>query len=152
MKNKKLYAFLLLLAINLSTIYAQEEIICRGKIVDANTNLPLQDVRIYEGETLITQSNSNGEFQLSLESSSKFLLKKSGYGWYVLRVKNDDIQQIEMVPSKPPGQPNNNDFYFDGQLVPASEVNDASNINPDEIRDFNVRVTGGKQSMYLYTK
>ena len=136
MKNKKLYTFVLLLTIGLSIGYAQQDFIYRGKIVDANTNLPLQDVSIYRisaSDTLKTQCNSNGEFQLSLKVGSKLLLKKSGYAWQIVRITNNDLQQIKLAPSKPDmeisfsdaGGSVETDVYFGGLLVPKEEWVDA---------------------------
>ena len=152
MTPKKLYTLILLLIINLSTIYAQQNFTCRGRIIDANTNLPLQDVKIYLAKTneFKTQSNSNGEFQLSLEAGSGLLFKKSGYGWFFLRITNNDAQQIKLVPSDPEKSDpiffdmdgnkreyDGVDFYINGQLVPEVEKIDAygifKNFNPNEM-------------------
>jgi hypothetical protein len=148
--TKKLYTLILLLIINLSTGYAQQDFTCRGRIIDANTNLPLQDVRIYLNNEFKTQSNSNGEFQLSLKTGSGLLFKKSGYGWRFLKITNNDTQQIRLVPSDPEKSEmvfldragnkreyDGVDFYFNGQLVPEAEWSDANgilnNFNPNEM-------------------
>jgi len=152
--TKNLYTLILLLIINISTGYAQQDLTCRGRIIDANTNLPLQDVKIYlaKANELKTQSNSNGEFQLSLEVGSGLLFKKGGYGWYFLRINNSDTQQIKLVPTDPAKSEiiffdldgnkkefDRVDLYFNGQLVPEAEKSDANgifnNFNPKEM-DF----------------
>ena len=141
MKNRILNTFVFLLIINL-TGYAQD-ITCRGIIIDANTNLPLQDVRIYSDNTL-TLSRENGEFQMPpLKAGSKLILKKSGYAWYVLRVTNNDMQQVKLVPSDPqnldlsiggrPSDESNLEVYFDGRLVPKAEWADALSADRNEV-------------------
>ena len=139
MKNKLLSIFVLLLAIIVSTGYAQQEIVCKGKIVDSGTHSPLKDVRIFRvfnGDTVLFHSNAAGEFQIPLQTGSRLLLKKSGYAWQIVRINNNDFQQIQMVTSKPSPKPSitnpvtgvidyDIDVYIDGQLVPEHEVNDA---------------------------
>ena len=156
MKNKILNTLVLLLLINLSTIYAQQNLTCSGRIIDANTNLPLQGVRIYlaKANEFKTQSNSNGEFQLSLEAGSGLLFKKSGYGWFFLRITNNDTQQIKLVPSEGEGitfhdmdgnkrEYDGVDLYFNGQLVPEAERIDANGI----LKNFN----SNEMSFGIYT-
>ena len=143
MKNKLLSIFVLLLVILVSTGYAQQEIVCKGKIVDSGTYSPLKDVRIFRvfnGDTVLFQSNAAGEFQIPLQTGSRLLLKKSGYAWQIVRVNNNDIQQIKMVLSKQWPKPtaitngivdDDIDLYIDGQLVPEYEVNDAMGLTKE---------------------
>ena len=167
--NKKIFALMLFLIINIG--YAQQDFIFRGIITDANSNLPLPDVRIYRinaGDTLKSQCNSNGEFQLSLNVGSRLLLKKSGYAWQIVRITNNDLQQIKLIPSK---QENSEiilydlddkrkegevDFYFNGQLVQKTEWADALSIDPNEIRGVGVRDAklskDGRHKFYIETK
>ena len=150
MKNKILLTFVFLLGINLTAGYAQD-IVCRGIIIDAETNLPLQDVRFCPSNNLnniIALSSENGEFQLPpLKAGSKLILKKSSYAWYVLRVKNNDLQQVKLVPSNPEYSPyringktvteNDLEIYFDEQLVPKAEWGDAMSVDSNEIEKPN---------------
>ena len=159
MKNKILLTFVFLLGINLTAGYAQD-IICRGIIIDAETNLPLQDVRICLGDTL-TAIIKNGEFQLPpLKADSKLIVKKSGYAWYVLRVKNNDLQQVKLVPSNPEYSPysingktvteNDLEIYFDEQLVPKAEWGDAMSVDSNELEKPNFVVNLKGLSTFRY--
>ena len=135
--KKILNTFIFLLVINLTAGYAQD-ITCKGIIVDAKTNLPLQGVRICSSDNInniLALSNENGEFQLPpLKVDSKLILKFNiGYVWYVLRVANNDPQQIKLVPSSKEFKINEKQateqdlkMYFNGQLVPKEEWGDAA--------------------------
>ena len=163
MRSKILNTFIFLLVINLTAGYAQD-ITCKGIITDAKTNLPLQDVRICSGAT--EWLCLNGEFQLSpLKADYKLILKKSGYAWHVLRLKNNDLQQGKLVPSNPENSEikfvnsdnkrieDEVDFYFDGQLVPKTEWADALSMDPKEIGNLEITLNrDGKPKLYIYTK
>ena len=166
MKNKILNTFVFLLVINLTAGYAQD-ITCKGIITDANTNLPLQDVRIYPSNalnTLIAQSGENGEFQLPpLKAGSKLIVKKSGYAWYVLRVNSNDLQQVKLVPIKPSGSNHTINgeiaelkLYFDGQLVPEEDMDEAMSVDSSEAGMVNFRanrvISGNFITLYYQTK
>ena len=140
MKNKKIYVFLLLLLMNLSAGYAQHTVF-KGIILDAATNLPLQDVEIYEDGVRKTVSRETGEFGILFKADTKLVLKKSGYGWRVLEVKNDDLQQVKEVKLRL-SDPNfarffingievEYELYFDGQLVPKEQMVDAFNVSAE---------------------
>ena len=152
MKNRLLYFFVLLLITGVSTGIAQQQLVCRGKIVDSDSNSPMKDVMIYKvfnGDTVMFQSNAAGEFQIPLQTGSRLLLKKSGYAWQIVRVNNNDFQQIKMVRSKPLPRPtltnpetgeidDDIDLYIDGQLVPKSDVNDAMSGLANELSGLRV--------------
>ena len=166
MKNNNLYFFIILLITHISVGYAQQNIVCKGKITDVNTNLPLQEVKIFKvfnGDTVMYQSNATGDFQISLQSGSKLLLRKPGYAWKTVRVSNDEILQIKLTPSKPQNPTIHNtkedkiyeaDVYINGQLVPKSEVNDALSLDPKEITNLSTRTNKvtGRGEMHIETK
>ena len=166
----KSLCFFLLLLINVSTGYTQQNVVCKGQITDSTTNSPLNDVsiyRVFNGDTVLYKSNAEGSFQISLQTGSRLLLKKSGYAWKIARVNNSDILQIKMVKSKPTNKPsiyiinndtidNEVDVYFDGQIVPLSEINDAYSISPDEIGGFTIitkeKSNDGKGKIYIISR
>lgn len=156
---KKIFnTFIVLLIINLSG-YAQD-ITYMGKIVDARTDLPLVGVRIYSADMLETQSNSDGEFQVSAKANTSLVFKKRGYAWCILKVTNDAPQQIKFRRSDPAlsqtshsykGEKVDEDiieYYCDGQLIPKTEVADALSMikyyPPKEIiNDINFQIRKG---------
>ena len=165
MKNKTLSTFVFLLIINLSAGYAQN-IMCRGTIVDADTNLPLREVSIYKERdinTVLLKSNNAGEFQISIQTGSRLLLKKSGYVWQIVRADNNNPQHIELVPSNPENseiilrdadekrREGETNLYFNGQLVPETERTDALGIDKKEIKNIDVRIENGKQAFIIDT-
>lgn len=146
--------------------FAQQNFLCKGKIVDFNTKLPLQDVRIYctynNRDTIETLCNMKGEFQISLQTGSKLLFKKRGYAWHVVKIANKEIQQISLKPSRPipkiqfQGEEDldNTDIYVDGQLVPREEWDDAFSMDREEktLGTASSRVTKDKRNkIYIIT-
>ena len=168
MKKIPLFIVLLLLIVNTSVGYAQKDIVCKGTITDSITRLPLEDVRIYKifnSDTVMFQTNPAGEFQISLQAGSKLFLKKTGYAWRIVSVSDNKIQQIKMKPSTPSSGPlitrtdtgksfNNEDvdLYFNGQLVPFSEMNDALDIHGEEIISVSLKTGEKRGEMYIETR
>ena len=165
MKNKTLKILILLLITNLSTGYAQKNIVCKGTITDAGTNKPLNDVLIYSafnGDTVLYKSNAAGTFQMSLQTGSKLLLKKAGYTWQFFRAYNNDIQHIKMTRSKPQEKltiikadgkaVENLTVTFDGQPVTESEWDDAMSIDFKEV-NFGIKTNkDGSTQFYIETR
>ncbi|MGV8096473.1 MAG: hypothetical protein AB2L24_31845 [Mangrovibacterium sp.] len=137
----KTFYLLLFLLSHMLMGYAQQDFVYRGKIADASTKLPLQDVKIYKicnGDTIMTRCNVNGEFQILLNTDSKLFFKKKGYAWHIVKISNKDNLQIYLTPSKKRSKTDigienydKKDVYFDGQLVPQEEWDDAGSIDPD---------------------
>lgn len=164
MKNKTKTLLILLLITNLSAGYAQQNMVCKGKITDVGTHDPLKDVNIYRvsnGDTTLFKSNAAGEFQIPLQTGARLLLKKTGYAWQIVRIYNNDIQHIKMSRSKPSMNPTifadekvveNIVVTFDGQPVPQSEIDDALSIDFNDI-NFGIRKTkDGSTEFYMITK
>ena len=161
MKNKKIYVFLLLLVISLSAGYAQQTVF-KGIILDAETDLPLQDVGIYEDGVLKTVSGETGEFGILFKANTKLVLKKSGYAWRILEVKNDDLQQVKEIKLRLSNPRNARFFingrempfelYFDGVLVPKEQVIDAMSVNMNGlIGPPNIRMISDGVSIIRYS-
>ena len=133
MKTTYLLLFFLLHA---SISYTQQNFVLNGKIADADTKQPLQDVRIYKifnGDTITTQCNLKGEFQISLNTDSKLLFKKRGYAWHIIKITNREPLQIYLKPTTltmnmEKEKVDNTDFYINGHLVPREEMEDALGI------------------------
>ena len=170
MKKIPLFIVFSLFIVSTAVGYAQQDIVCKGIITDSTTNLPLEDVRIYKifnSDTIMYQTNASGEFKIPLQAGSKLFLKKKGYAWQNVRISNNEIQQIQMKPSKQSspspiiitredtGKTYGNDsidVYFNGHLVPASELNDALSIDVNEIITFSLRTTDERGVMYFQIK
>jgi len=169
MNKKRIFILFFVLTTSLLTGHTQQQIVCKGKIIDSSNNLPLQNVKIYKvfnSDTVLYQSNNAGEFQISLQMGSRLLLKKSGYAWQIVRINTDDIKQIKMVSSKNSSKPiisydgiidDDIDLYIDGQLVPESEVIDAISLDSKDLDLSFLRVISkqmsknGRSKMYLKT-
>ena len=95
----------------------------------------------------------------------------TSYAWYILRVTNNDMQQIKLVPSNPKNsiglfsdaerqnkKEGEIDFYFDGQLVPKTEWADALSIDPTEIKNIDIHDAksksnkDGRHKIYIMTE
>lgn len=143
----KTFYLLLLFLIHVSIIYAQQDFLFNGKIADANTKLPLQDVRIYKirnADTIKIQSNLNGEFQILLNTDSQLFFKKNGYAWHIVKITNGETQLIYLKPASATiaigiARVNDTDIYFNGHRVPREEWEDALSIDKGLIRSISIR-------------
>jgi len=167
----KIFYFFLFLS-HISICYAQQDFLCRGKISDAITKSPLKEVmvyKIYRGDTIKTQSNANGIFQISLNTDSRLFFKMKGYGWKFVEIANKDMLQIYLNPSEKGTKfdflghdsvPNNDetDLFLNGQLVPKEEWDDAmgvlkgdTNLFKDIVLISSKMNKDGKNKVYVET-
>ena len=171
MKNIYYHICLIVYIISVLTVSAQEDFIFSGIIVDIHTDEPLQNVkiyRIYDSDTIISHSNLKGEFQISLKTGTRLLLKKSGYAWHIVNVTRD-MKQIKLTPSKKLSHNFNNfniagekqdenmvDIFFDGKLIPRAQWDDAISMDKDLIKNVKVmhsRINkDGRSKIYFESK
>jgi len=159
----KTFYLSLLFLLHASILHAQQDFLFNGKIADADTKLPLQDVRIYKihnTDTIKIQSNANGEFQILLNTDSKLFFKKNGYVWHIVKIANREPQQIYLRPTPASAaidiegsggieRVNNTDFYFSGHLIPREEWLDALYIDRSLLLNVRTEIENGRYKFYL---
>ena len=163
----KTFYLSLLFLIHVSILHAQQDFLFNGKIADADTKLPLQDVRIYKihnADTIMIRSNANGEFQILLNTDSHLFFKKNGYGWHIVKITNREPQQIYLSPASASAdriievdemgnekadRSDDTDIYFNGHRVPREEWKDALSIDHSLIRGFSSRKEDGRNKFYF---
>lgn len=95
---KKIFTGLLLAAISLSS-FAQADYAISGKVIDGDTNLPLQGASVFaENTTIGTATNNEGTFFLQLPGGGySIVFSFTGYQTVTRRVTSGDAGNREMV-------------------------------------------------------
>jgi hypothetical protein len=154
MKNKLKFLFCLILFCSISPCFCQNAFLCKGTVTDSKTREIIQDVRIYvDKDTVGTKTNVAGEFQIIVKSGSNVHFRKPGYIWQNIAVVGANNWKILLSPSLPKNMGNRNsginELFVNGKPLPENEWND---INPDDITDISVSLSGEITRMSITTK
>jgi len=136
----------------------------KGVIIDSTTNKPLQNVKIYqmsEQDTIQTNNDISGKFQLMLSKGTKLHFRKVGYAWHSIKITENNMKEgtVYLLPSKQIQLDLGNKedsteiiIIYDGKIVPQNEWNDVLSIPKDEIGSVNFYVKDKKNILDVVSK
>ena len=113
--------FIILFLFFFPSLFAQQ-IIIRGKIVDAETNIPLSNANIYlsSGKGTGTVSDRNGEFSLSANSKQNDFLTISYVGYKTINIFVDNLSDVPSVTALDGNVVYI--FYLERKIIPSQTV------------------------------